>query len=351
MTFERHSDSPIEPGTAAESAAAQWLVRIDAGDMEQSDWPVFEAWLDEDAAHRQAMARFETLWEKLDSLSQLRDRADGSSAIDIHADGPQAEPVSTYRPRPIIRRPQFAFAAIAAVALALVMLVALPFGATEYRTDIGERLVVTLDDASVVELNTDSHIEVAFSSGERRIELLNGEVYFQVAHDAERPFIVETPAGHVRAVGTAFSIFVDGAEADVTVTEGEVEIIPERSDAADAGSRPPVVVAITAGQAAALRGGRAEELTLAPEAVERQLAWRDGMLDFDGETVEEVVEVIGRYTETEIVIADDAIRDLRVGGRLQAGDIDGALALLETAFPIRVERRGDEVLLSGYGGG
>ncbi|HLB31166.1 MAG TPA: FecR domain-containing protein, partial [Gammaproteobacteria bacterium] len=82
----------------------------------------------------------------------------------------------------------------------------------------------------------------------------------------------------------------------------------------------------------------AEVQTLKPELLARRLAWQSGMLMFQGEALAEVVAEISRYTNTEIIIADPGIREIRIGGYFKTGEVDALLTVLEDSFAIRVNR-------------
>ncbi len=99
----------------------------------------------------------------------------------------------------------------------------------DHRPAVGHQLTATLDDGSTIQLNTDTRIELQYSSRERTVRLQRGEAHFAVAPDAERPFVVVAGSGVVRAVGTEFNVYLsDGNQTEVTVTEGIVEIAQEK---------------------------------------------------------------------------------------------------------------------------
>src|SRR5579859_277103 len=75
-----------------------------------------------------------------------------------------------------------------------------------FQTRVGEQRLVTLIDGSRVRLNTDSKLVVHFRGRERRVELVRGEAFFEAAHDASRPFVVEADGARVRALGTKFDV-------------------------------------------------------------------------------------------------------------------------------------------------
>jgi transmembrane sensor len=75
-----------------------------------------------------------------------------------------------------------------------------------------------------------------------------------------------------------------------------------------------------------------------PKQIEKRLSWRDGILMFDNDTLEEVIAEINRYSSAMIVISDPEIRDLRFGGYFQASDVNTILTTLEENYGITVER-------------
>ena len=86
-----------------------------------------------------------------------------------------------------------------------------------------------------------------------------------------------------------------------------------------------------------------------PKELNERLAWRDGILMFSGDRLEDVVKEVSRYTTVSIEIPDPAIRDMRIGGRFPVGETEVMLAALETNFNLHVTRLGHNrvVLLRG----
>src|SRR5690606_6030511 len=76
----------------------------------------------------------------------------------------------------------------------------------EYITYVGEQRLVQLEDGSQVRLNTNTRIQVSYSRQTRRIDLLQGEAYFDVSKDPQRPFEVIANHSIVRALGTEFNV-------------------------------------------------------------------------------------------------------------------------------------------------
>lgn len=226
-------------------------------------------------------------------------------------------------------------ASVLAVAIGGTVALQLDHAVDHYHTEIGEKQVVQLADGSVVRLNTGSSIEVALGKKARSIRLLRGEASFDVAHDTARPFIVDADGAKVRAVGTAFSVRLRPDLTEVTVTQGVVLV----RDAQAPGRR------VTAGNAAAVRQGAIAVTPLGGRDIARRLAWQQGRLSFDGDTLAQAVEEFNRYRTSPIVIGDPALSGLRIGGTFRSDRSDDFARALEQSFGIRTIAGADGSLL------
>jgi transmembrane sensor len=209
-----------------------------------------------------------------------------------------------------------------------------------YRTQIGAVTTVPLADGSKVTLNTDSQIHVELGPTARRIKLDKGEAFFDVAKDAARPFIVEISDKRVVAVGTQFEVRRDNNEMRVLVLEGTVRI-----EHAGIFSKTPQT-RLAAGSAA--RTAKTAVLIDQPAAaqVEQLLSWRTGYLLFRDTALADAVADFNRYSTRKIVIEDAAIAGIRIGGHFRCDDADAFLWLLQSGFPINVEKRSDRIILT-----
>ncbi len=95
-------------------------------------------------------------------------------------------------------------------------------------------------------------------------------------------------------------------------------------------------------------GSSVEEVTkISPANIEVKLSWQSGNLIFRGESLEDAMAEVGRYTSVEFVFLDDELRKVRIAGLFRAGDVDGFLAVLRENFDIAYERVDErKVLLS-----
>jgi transmembrane sensor len=354
--------------------AIAWLIRLDADrPPTKEELRELGEWLRRSPVHRAELRRVAGLWGRMNVLTNL--------AVPL---GTVRRTASSGRLRRVLdRAPLRACAGWVAVAAAAVLAVALLHQVLLQRVDntngfyataIGQRRTVRLSDGSQILLNTNTQVKVSYEEDYRRVYLLQGEALFSVAKDADRPFRVYAGSGRIEAVGTAFSVYLNGSSVRVAVTEGRVALA---STAGRDGSALPTeseptheehsgsslddhmypLGIVDAWQVATIQADRAANLEaalalesiqpVAPDELQDQLAWREGMLVFSGETLEEVVKEFSRYTTVVIEVADPLVRNIQVGGRFPVGETDTLLAMLETNFNLRVTRVGpDHVILS-----
>lgn len=183
-----------------------------------------------------------------------------------------------------------------------------------------------MPDGSVITLNTDTLVDVAYSATERLVVLNRGEALFSVAHDPERPFRVRAGDRFVQAVGTTFNVRRgSGNDVRVTVSEGTVKVM--REPAATRGHATEEVT-VRAGEQAVVADAVAEVHPLEAVQLEANLAWQRGLLIYQGEPLDSVLADIARYTTVRFSIADESIRRTRVGGRLPRRRCGGFAARL-----------------------
>jgi len=218
---------------------------------------------------------------------------------------------------------------------------------TVYETAVGEQSTVHLSDGTQLVLNTNSLVEVYYTDQYRLLRLERGEIHVQVAHDKARPLSVIAGNTIVKAVGTAFSLEISiNQQIELVVTEGKVLVGVHQSTPGGTAKVSPDIqvsssVTVVAGEQLIL-GTPEEEITdVSPEEIEVKLSWRQGNLIFRGESLEDAVAEIRRYTTVEFVIIDDDLKKVRIAGLFRAGDVDGLLATLRENFDITYERTGD----------
>jgi transmembrane sensor len=166
-----------------------------------------------------------------------------------------------------------------------------------------------------VTLNTASAVRVDYSGHDRRLTLLRGEAFFDVAKDPTRPFVVTAGSRRVIAIGTAFNVRLQDRGVRVTLVEGKVRVMRSRSADSVAGAQEPTGPAVTlvAGSALVVTDQNDVEHVERLDA-DRATSWRKGKLVFEGERLADVVAEMNRYSRETLEIADPALKDRKVSG-------------------------------------
>jgi transmembrane sensor len=318
--------------------AARWAVRADAGRLSPDEQRELDLWLNADPRHRGAYVRARAQWVDLDRLAALR--------------GPACSMTDNVKASVAMSRRQMLAASVATITIlgGGLSWFLLRGGRERYASGIGEVRRIALEDGSTMLLNTATAVTVQFSKQQRDIRLIRGEALFEVAHDKARPFLVRANDIAVRAVGTAFAVRLEAAQVDVTVTEGMVEVAdsataPVSGPSAPAAARPEAK-RVTANERVVIASSRAPEIRpISLAETDRQLAWREGMVSFDGESLQTAVAEINRHNRRQIVIDDPTLGAKPVVGIFRATDLDGFSAAAAAALKARAIPDGDVIRL------
>ena len=354
--------------------AIEWLIRLD-GEPEpsKSEMKALKEWIARSPVHLEELEKINALWGNLSVLTELNIPLVKPAVIAMGKN--QQRKAEAYAVRPVW--------AVAASIFAVVILFGwLGIGGQQfddtnghYATAIGKQVTIPLADGSSVHLNTNSQIKVDYTEGYRSIHLLQGEAHFDVAENKAQPFRVYAGKGRVEAVGTSFTVYLRQEDVEVLVTEGKVALaaqvaVSRDKDAtavvADPGSKerseiktvspsdPEYYLAIPVeplgllaeGQGATIvvaqsnetdrQGGAKKLKPMDSELIERRDAWRKGLLLFAGDSLEDVVAEISRYTTISIEIVDPELKKIRIGGQFRVGDVDAMFDVFEENFGLNV---------------
>jgi transmembrane sensor len=301
--------------------ACIWAIRIDAGELEPNSAAQLETWLAGNARRRGALLRAQAALSFLDRGRALRE---------------VETPLQTrFMSR---RRMLVAAASLAALAAGIGTLRVLMSSARRYSTELGELRRVPLADGSVASINTQSIVDVAMEPTVRQVELARGEAWFQVAKDATRPFVVAAGQVRIRAVGTAFSVRRREQGTDVLVTEGTVETWVVGAE--ERKSR------LTAGSRAFMADHGPPTLAQGTEDIKRTLAWRDGQIALEGETLADAAAEFNRYNSKKIVIADPELARQRLVGQFRTSDPEAFARAVKTVLGASVSEDSEGIRVS-----
>jgi len=338
-----------ERAVAIGEEAVQWVVKLGSDQRTRADEAGFRAWLEQNPAHAQAYADCMALWDGVGDLVAT------DEAHEILK--PLRAPVRIRR-RFDRRIAVFGGLGAAIAAAAGVVGPLVLSGEQTLRTAPGEQKRVRLADGSGVLLNTDTKLRVKFITGERRLFLDRGQVFFQVAKDKTRPFRVFAGRDEVRALGIAFEVRRIGETVQVTLEEGRVAIY--RDGAVDVSrtlgstGRPNAAATPSApspAPAAVLAPGEQAELASAAPVAVRQVdlrkvqAWRHGRMILDDTPLGETVADLNRYGGVQIVLADPKLADIRVSGVFHTGRPDDFVESVTAAFPVDIARQDDDTIV------
>jgi transmembrane sensor len=309
-----------------EAQATNWLVRLDA---ERSPELIAEhaQWMAKSPRHRVAYMKQSLAWKRMDALRRMRPLdPPGEVDPDLLKRGSKWLP-GTSLVLGVLRAawlPRLAVGVVIATTLAMLAAALLQTeNQVAYSTPIGGHEHLTLDDGSVLDLNTNTKVRVQFTAARRQIFLDRGEVLLSVAHDASRP--LEVIAAHVvtRAVGTKFAVrLYDNANVETVVTEGRVLVLREQNILGLPAAPKPLVRTLVAGERVLVDMRAAHVSRLSAKEIERTLQWTTGRITFHEEKLSDVVGELNRYNSRQLVILDRHIAGTRVGGGFDTAHAD-----------------------------
>ncbi|OAI11225.1 iron dicitrate transport regulator FecR [Methylomonas koyamae] len=289
---------PVSVSDAAAEQAMAWFVRLRAETATPAERDDFQRWYRADPAHRRAYAQTAAFW------------GDAEFGRTLAAAACLTLVIVGYRPT-------------------------LDCWRADYCTGVGEIKSFRLGDGSEVTLNSASAISVDFNDGLRRVELRQGEAFFDVQPEPQRPFQVSGRYSTVRVLGTRFAVREDSADASVSVVSGLVAV-----------ARPEAEPALLqAGDSITVAARRSGDIRHSPAA--GGTAWLKGYAAFENAPLSEVVAELGRYRRGTLLVRDAELRELKVSGRVDIRDTDKALESLQQTLPIRVTRLTPWLVLIG----
>jgi len=357
---EQQNDGNIQEDSI-QDLACLWISRIDRG-LSASEQQELVVWCKQKTQHHNALLEMASYW---DDLSVLNELSDLFPLIQTKVDN---------------KRNKFSAIALAA-SLAIISITGintfvnesfLPFLPSLHeqtltqtdtlKTHVGEQASFTLQDGSQIQLNTNSLIEIDYSPTQRLLTLVRGEARFDVAKDKNRPFTVIVGEKSFTALGTIFNVQRNDNQAmELVVTEGKVLITKATTSITDikdtllsvgTAFMPDILEAtlVISGEKAMIAENSApiaktpvEKVSL--DQINRDLAWQQGMLIFEGEPLSMALAEISRYTSSNFEIIDSKLSELTVAGYFKAGDIEGLLTSLQSNFGIIYHKNSSGTIL------
>lgn len=320
--------------------AAEWVARR-AGTTDPETEAAFQVWHDADRRHAGAYLRAEAAWMLLDRAQVLTHGHAAVAPADVLSSPlvlPGVAPRAAARLQGRWTRRRVLMGGLAASVAAILGVGYAVSRRATYETRRGELRNVPLSDRSLAAINTDSHVEVSMGETARKVQLVRGEAWFEVAKNPDAPFVVSAGDIRVRAVGTAFSVRRHAGGADVLVTEGTVETWsvrdPEKRTRLSAGSRAFVAEA-----------AEAVAVIDQPDEIDRKLAWREREIILREESLSAAAAEFNRYNDQQIVITDASLHDVKLVGGFQVDRPEAFARAVHSAFGVPVSIRRDRIII------
>ena len=318
-------------GSDTDEQASLWAARLDGSALSAPERAELEAWLAGDRARGELLSRYREL------SSDLGEVLPALAAAGL-VEPPRGEGRASRR---AWAPGWIAAAALACAAVAAAVWFGMPGPRPEsIATAPAQRRSFTLSDGTVVELNASTSAQFENGRSERRVRLSEGEAYFVVTKDWQRPFIIETPAGTVRVTGTVFNVRTAGdSEMEVTVVEGTVLVSPGKPGSA--GATPPR--ALGAGDQLTSLAGSTVVRALPAGDVGDAIAWRRGLIVCKGMPLSEAVARFARFNGLRITVTPGAVRQTAggIGGVFSIDDPGSFYEDLGAMYHVRVSREPD----------
>jgi transmembrane sensor len=322
MTAHSHANISDE---LLEQAAA-WIVQLSADDDTQRAQAQknFDAWRGRSPEHARAASEMQRVLQQFNHVRVGSDRHPGPAGAAIKA------AVSGERSRKIKRVVNTVAVAVALALPAWLLLQNYPpsYLLADAHTVPGQWDTRVLPDGSRLVIGSNSAVNFEFDARRRTLRLVQGDMLVDVAHDASRPFIVETPDGSIRALGTRF--VVDRQDDSTVLTMLESRVAVQTASQTAAGSSDGAIVS----------GG--EQVHISARGVtDRQPvnvrdvddSWKYHLMVARNRPLTEVLDELNRYRRGRILYDREQLRGINMTVALPLDDTDRAIQLLVNSIP------------------
>jgi transmembrane sensor len=309
-----------------DAQAIEWVERADREDWNAESQDALDKWLALSVAHTIAFLRARDGWRRADRLAALRGTFETTRPS-----------TNTNRWTSRVRTSAGALAIASIAALSFVWL-----GQSQrsevYSTNVGGHRSLTLADGSQVELNTDTLIRTRLDAHRRTVWVDRGEVYFQIAHNAAKPFVVLASGHRITDLGTKFVVRQGAGEVQVTLIEGRA--------AFDTLDRPESRAILTPGEVAIATNSAMSVLKRSQQAVDNDLSWRRGILVFDRTPLSDAAAELNRYNTQKVIVADADAAQERIEGTFPANNVELFGRVAKSVLGLQVRKQGNDIVIS-----
>jgi transmembrane sensor len=333
--------------------AAEWFVRVIANDLSLRERREYLAWLKESSRHVEALLdiyRYHGYGRKAKLNSSMFSDPDTDPGANVIPFTPRSGFVAVPQRREMRQRSRSRAVKVAAAVAGVVFTIVAGFVVkatyfdTRITTDPGEWSKKLLADGSVLRVGPNTRLRWEFDEQQRTVVLSEGEVVFDVAKDPQRPFIVTTQIGDVRAVGTQFGVsLMNGSIVVVTVAQGRVAVSKPNKGRFVVSDRSGAVAELAANQQLVMTMDKVEPVKQVDAT--HELQWATGYYEFRGETVNQAVVEFNRRNRTQVVVDDPAVGAIEIPfTTAQLNDPESFAVMLAARPDVRVAYEKPDVI-------
>lgn len=330
--------------------ASRWYARLRAPDCNDSERSAFQQWLAVSPLHEEAFHAVVRVADAVKGAMQedprLKALADAALSDKASSDTADKESAPTEASgtgggwKKYCKQVAAVLCGVAVAALLAANMAdfsAESDAAVSYANVERHQQRIVLNDGSVMYLDVDAIVTVRMSDAARRLELTQGRAYFEVAHDALRPFSVTAIGTRTVALGTRFEVSIHDAQVNVTLAQGSVAVDSERDgwrEILEPGQQ------LFVDEARRQRDKRSVDTAAVT-------SWSSGRLVFNGMPLQQVLDEINRYAMVKVRLGDEHLAGIPIGGNFQAGgDSSEFVDTLAAVLQIRGVRTGaNEIVL------
>ena len=306
------------------------LIRYFIGESSEEEKDSIRLWLESDDAHRKQFVR-------------ERIRFDASVVVD------ESDILVKQKQSGSLRRVIYNALKIASV---ILLLISCSYFYSSYRIDklgqvmqsiyvpSGSRTSVTLPDGSTVWLNSNTTLKYpGFFKNERVVEL-DGEGFFEIAKDVEKPFIVNTNKYSLEVLGTSFDLesYNNRPEFETALFTGKVKLFKSDAKSGD-------TIFLNAGETAKL----IDDKLVVSTTNFNLYKWKDGIIVIEDESFEEIMVLFEKYFDLRVDVKTDKVKSLGYSGKFRVVDgIDHALRVLQKDYHFTYKREDNSNVINIY---
>jgi transmembrane sensor len=329
-----------ESSAEIDETASRWALRIDEAALDTGEQADLDTWLQGDVRRLGAFARAQAVLLHVKRAKALgpefEPSAFGPDAAQTWPAAPETDKIAAIAqedapPRHLLtrRRMLLGASAIAAGGAFAIFIPTERVAARIYETGRGEVRLVPLDDGSTITLNTDSRIAVTIDGARRVVQLDRGEALFKVVTADQARFLVEAGDTSLRARKATFTVCrIADRPLEVQVCEGDVDVTRKAF-----GTRRLQ----TNMRATMPSGGAIVDRSISAAALQRDLAWQEGMISFEDTPLSHAAAEFARYSDRRIRIADPAVASETVTGLYAANNPEGFAKAVALGLNLRVQ--------------